>query len=66
MSPAFKWAWEFDQKKEGAKPVTFNELCGVYNPRNSPFGEMDQKTENLKVETTAFGGIPCACRKSDS
>ena len=65
MSPAFKWAWEHDQKMPHAKPVTFNELCGVYNTRSSPFEGQDEDESNKEVTKTEYGGIPCNCRASE-
>ena len=63
VAPAVKWAYEFENKAPNSKPVTFNELCGTYNPRLSPYKNADFKAgETLSVKKNEFGGIPCKCR----
>ena len=63
VAPAVKWAYEFENKVANSKPVTFNELCGTYNARLSPYKAADFKAgETLSVKKNEYGGIPCKCR----
>jgi hypothetical protein len=56
ITPGIKWAYEFDKRQSGAKPVNFIELCGDYNRRTSIFNSGSSVTKN------AYFGINCTCK----
>lgn len=58
LVPGIKWADEFRNKKENAKPVTFVEVCGTFNQKESIF--QDGKT----VVKNEYMGVDCSCRGS--
>jgi hypothetical protein len=57
IAPGIKWAWEHDNKHEGAKPINFAELCSSYKTRTSVFEEGDVK----KVTENSYFGVQCDC-----
>lgn len=62
ISPGIKWAYEFDQKKPNTHPVTFNEVCGEYNVRTTPFDAGSEEKPTITAST--FGGLRCGCKSS--
>lgn len=57
MAPGIKWAWEFNQGVQHAKPVNFIELCSEYKQRVSVY---DQSFIS-KVTKNAYYGVDCNC-----
>ena len=58
VAPGIKWAYEFSQKQDGAKPINFAELCGVYKQRKSVF---EPSSGEKQVTENSYFGIACDC-----
>lgn len=59
-TPWVKWAWEFEQGQQNAKPVKFLDVCSEKNQRMTPYDSKDgsgvwQLTKN------EYQGIECNC-----
>lgn len=72
ITPAIKWAWEFENELFGSKPVNFIELCSSYNPRKSVFEENGDDNEDdnddeveKQVKKNAYFGSRCNCIGND-
>lgn len=53
IAPGIKWAWEFEQKIEGAKPVKFVEICSHHNQKSTLLDDETPKNEYM--------GLQCSC-----
>ena len=60
-APAIKWAWEFDHKVSGSKPVIFAELCSNY----AQSGNVYQDQNNKSVTRNGYQGVACQCKKGN-
>lgn len=56
----FKWAYEFENKKENAKPVKFVDFCSRFNEKYSPYDKMNGDEEYM-IEKNEYFGIDCDC-----
>ena len=62
--PALKWAYEFDNKSVmNAKPVKIVDFCSVYNVKNDPYDEVDDKGRKVITKNEFFGST-CECIQS--
>ncbi len=52
----FKWAWEFDNKVENAKPVKFVDFCSTFNEKYNPY-DLIEGSKEYKLEKNEFFGI---------
>lgn len=64
LLPAFKWAWEFQHKKQDAKPVKIVDYCSSFNEKYNPFDETESGSE-FKINKNEFLGIQCDCMTSN-
>lgn len=58
--PGVKWADDFNNKREGSKPVTLVEVCSKYKRRSGLFDGLSKKT----LEKNAYFGVDCGCKPS--
>lgn len=48
LLPAFKWMWEYDHKKENAKPIKIIEHCSQFNRNKNIYDKMEGERTNMK------------------
>ena len=60
LSPGLKWAYEFDTKLPGAKPVVFAEICSIVNRKSAVF------QSNFGLQSNEYQGVACECRRKGS
>jgi len=61
LIPAFKWAWEFNNKgADGAKPVKFVEYCATHNQRGTVYDVQDP-SKPFEVNSVEYIGLDCDC-----
>mmetsp|Transcript_7536 Transcript_7536/g.6835 ORF Transcript_7536/g.6835 Transcript_7536/m.6835 type:complete len:416 (+) Transcript_7536:702-1949(+) len=60
LIPAFKWAWEFENKVENSKPLKFLEWCGTLNQKGTVYDKLDPNSPYV-VESLAHMGLDCDC-----
>lgn len=60
VTPAIKWALEFQSKAANSKPVKIVDVCSQFNVKSSPYDSIttDGKKSIDKVE---YQGMPCDC-----
>lgn len=62
ITPMIKWADEYNNKKAGAKPMNFIEVCSHFKPRTSIF---DSEINGEKiVKNSSYFGVDCNCEGS--
>lgn len=62
LTPAIKWALEFQAKEEDAKPIKMIEVCSGYNVKRNPYDSKDSQGVN-KMDKIEYQGLPCDCRQ---
>ena len=62
LTPFIKWADEFRNGVKNSHPVSFGELCSVYNRRDSIFDPEEDFEEGRKeVKKSSYFGMKCGC-----
>lgn len=60
LTPAMKWAQEFSNGTQNAKPLKIVNICSSYNIKDSPYDEAGSQGR-LFMNRLDFQGIPCDC-----
>ena len=63
--PGVKWAYEFEKKQTGAKPVIFVEVCSIQNQKTEVFQGSDISGAP-SVSKNEYQGIDCECTRRGS
>ena len=62
ITPALKWASEYEKKVPGAKPITLAEICTSFRPRNYLHEKGNKKVnEYISVGCNCTPGYEAAC-----
>ena len=56
----FKWAYEFEKKKENTYPIKFVDFCSRFNEKYNPYDKI-QGDKEYEIEKNGFFGINCDC-----
>lgn len=60
VTPAMKFAMDFDNKVPGAKPVKIVEYCSSMMQKDSPYDSFNSKGEGQYTKNS-YIGLPCDC-----
>lgn len=55
-----KWAYEYENRMEGSKPVKFVDACSTYNIKYDAYDEKDE-SKAYEIKKNEFFGIECEC-----
>lgn len=58
VTAGYKFAYEFEKKQPGAKPVVFVDICSEKNAKGTPYNIVNGKKV---IDKNAYVGLPCDC-----
>ena len=64
LLPGIKWAFEFEQKQPGAKPVVFLEMCSIANRKDKVYQIFE--AGQPRVSSNEYQGVDCTCTSQGS
>ncbi|EAR82529.1 lecithin-cholesterol acyltransferase (macronuclear) [Tetrahymena thermophila SB210] len=65
ITPAFKWAFEFDNQSPNSKPVKLIEYCSKHASNESFYDNTSKNGEKIYTKNS-YHGIPCECQNTKS
>jgi len=63
VTPALKWAYEFQTQLPNAKPIKLVDICSEYNVKPSPYDGTDSSGRNI-LNNVGYIGMICDCTQS--
>ena len=65
LLPALKWITEFEDKKDGAKPMKLIEICSTYNMKGNLYDSQNEAGERV-FDTVDYRGVNCECENEEN